>query len=297
MAGTGGVLGSGGVELAGATGGVAVDAAGPVDADRDLGSSAGGGGSSDAPADADISVTDMIANGDVDAGRDAPASSAACAGLFCEDFEKGVIDPATWQVQVNGGQSAPNLVTQPGLVAHGKYAAHFHANPNVVSYDFMITKNPPAALAGHHFGRAYFMITPMPPANHTEYVYAGTTGFPEYKYLEIASVASSTWQLTYVNLVPPDNGEDYHSGGKVPLGKWFCLEWELSDAPDRAVVYVDGAQDFTQNAFTYKGASTGLVGGFAAFGFGFYAWHPATYPFDVYYDDIVLDIKRVGCVQ
>jgi hypothetical protein len=99
-----------------------------------------------------------------------------------------------------------------------------------------------------------------------------------------------------VDLVPPENGEDYHSGGKVPLGKWFCLEWEPSDAPDRAVVYVDGVQDFAQDSFTFKGASTGLVGGFAAFGFGYYAWHPAPYPFDVYYDDIVLDTKRVGCV-
>ena len=39
------------------------------------------------------------------------------------------------------------------------------------------------------------------------------------------------------------------------------------------------------------------VGGFSAFGFGYYAWHPATYAFDVYYDDIVLDIKRVGCIN
>ncbi len=32
------------------------------------------------------------------------------------------------------------------------------------------------------------------------------------------------------------------------------------------------------------------------FGFGFYDWHPGNFPFDVYYDDIVLDTKRVGCL-
>jgi hypothetical protein len=226
-----------------------------------------------------------------------PGTSAACSGLFCEDFEKGVIDPAIWDVEVNGGQPAPALVSQAGLVAHGRYAAHFHANPSVVSYDFIITKSPPPGLSGHHFGRAYFMVTPMPPTNHTEFIYAGTTGFPRYQYLEVASVATSTWQLTYVDEVPPVTGEDYHSGGKIPLGRWFCLEWELSDAPDRAVVYVDGVQSFAEDAFSYGGSMTGLVGGFAAFGFGYYAWHPATYAFDLYYDDIVLDTKRVGCLE
>ncbi len=191
----------------------------------------------------------------------------------------------------------PALVMQAGLVAHGKYAAHFHANPSVVSYDFIITKNPPAALRGHHFGRAYFMITPMPPTNHTEYLYAGTTGFPQYKYLEVASAAPLAWQLTYVKLASPDTGEDYHAGGKVPVGKWFCLEWEFDDTPDQAAVFVDGVQSFAQSTFTFAGATTGLVGGFAAFGFGYYAWHPATYAFDVYYDDIVLDTKRVGCLN
>ncbi len=233
-----------------------------------------------------------------DARGDAGPASG-CEGLFCEDFEKGIIDPAIWDVKVNGGQSMPDLVTQAGLVAHGKYAAHFHANPNTVSYDFMITKNPPAALKGHHFGRAYFMITPMPPTNHTEYIFAGTTGFPALKYLEVASAAPLVWQLTYVTEVPPGTGEDYHSGGKVPIGQWFCLEWEFNDAPDQAAVYQDGnaAAAFAQNTFTYNGATTGLVGGFAAFGFGYYAWHPATYAFDVYYDDIVLDTKRVGCLK
>jgi hypothetical protein len=222
---------------------------------------------------------------------------AGCKGLFCEDFESGTIDPAVWDVKTNGGQPPPAVVSQAGMVGHGKFAAHFHANPSTVSYDFIITRKPPAALGGHHFGRAYFMITPMPPTNHTEYVYAGTVGFPQYKYLEVASAAPLAWQLTYVDLVPPANGEDYHSGGHVPTGKWFCLEWEFDDAPDQATVYVDGVADFSQKAFTFGGATTGLVGGFAAFGFGYYAWHPATYAFDVYYDDIVLDTKRVGCLE
>jgi hypothetical protein len=256
------------------------------------GSGGGGGGVGDA------GMAQGAGGGPAGAGGGAGAggAGAGCVGLFCEDFEKGVIDPAIWDVKVNGGQPAPAVVTQTSLVAHGRYAAHFHANPNVKSYDVIITKNPPMALRGHHFGRAYFMITPMPPANHTQYIYSGTSGFPVYKYLEVASAGNNAWQLTYVNLVPPGTGEDYHAGGKVPLGKWFCLEWEFNDTPDQASVYVDGMLDYTSSTFTFNGATTGLVGGFTAFGFGYYAWHPATYAFDIYYDDIVLDTKRVGCL-
>lgn len=258
----------------------------------------------DAPADLPRDVRDAASDEPRDAvavdkpsdATDASPPVGGCPGVFCEDFETGRIDPAIWNIQVNGGQPMPAVVSQTGMVAHGRYAARFHVNPNVVSYGFIITKNPPADLRGHHFGRAYFMVTPMPPTNHTEYLFAGTTGFPEYRYLEVASAAPLAWQLTYVDLMPPTTGEDYHSGGTVPTGRWFCLEWEFDDAPDRAAVYVDGALAFSQSKFTFGGASTGLIGGFAAFGFGFYAWHPATYAFDVLYDDIVLDTKRVGCL-
>jgi hypothetical protein len=33
---------------------------------------------------------------------------------------------------------------------------------------------------------------------------------------------------------------------------------------------------------------------FDTFGIGFHDWHPAK-AFDVYYDDVVLDVKRIGC--
>ena len=41
-------------------------------------------------------------------------------------------------------------------------------------------------------------------------------------------------------------------------------------------------------------AGHGLIGVFDTFGIGFHDWHPAK-AFDVYYDDVVLDTKRIGC--
>ena len=106
------------------------------------------------------------------------AGNTACAGLFCEDFERGVIDPAIWDIKVNGGQAPPDVVTQAGLVGAREIRRAFSRRSQrgeLRLHDHQATargaERPP-------FGRAYFMITPMPPTNHTEYIYAGTTGFP-----------------------------------------------------------------------------------------------------------------------
>jgi hypothetical protein len=220
------------------------------------------------------------------------AESAGCIGLFCEDFESGKLDPAVWTQQANGGQT---LKVQTDVVAHGKHAVQFHGLPNVVSYDFIIARNVPASLNGHHFGRAYFQVTPKPPEKHTEFLFAGTSGFPKLKYLEVAE-SGLGWQLTYVQQVAP-TGETYTPAtGSLPLAKWSCLEWEMNDTPDQIRVSVDGASAVKFDDITFMGKSSGLVGGFTDFGFGFYIWHPATYVFDVYYDDIVLDTKPIGCL-
>jgi hypothetical protein len=75
------------------------------------------------------------------------------------------------------------------------------------------------------------------------------------------------------------------------------------------VLWVDGKQidqfdvqhiDFTSTARTpgsvLNGKSSGIIGGFSVFGFGFHSWG-ASATVDRYYDDIVLDTKRVNCLQ
>jgi hypothetical protein len=224
------------------------------------------------------------------ANAGAAGASVGCSGVFCEDFESGSLNPAVWNTETSGGQT---VTVESTVTAHGKYAAQFHAKPNLESYDFIITKNAPAALRGHHFGRAYFNVSPKPPAEHTEFLFAGTAGFPKLKYLEVAGIGAA-WQLTYVDLV--GGGESYASGGDAPDARWLCLEWEFNDTPDQITVFVDGVQSYSRNSITFDNQSSGLVGGFSDFGFGYYAWHPASYAFDIYYDDIVLDTKRVGCL-
>ena len=61
---------------------------------------------------------------------------------------------------------------------------------------------------------------------------------------------------------------------------------------DQHVSYPSGIAPGTP---LYNGSSSGVIGGYELFGFGFHDWHPST-AFDLYYDDIVLDTKRVNCL-
>jgi hypothetical protein len=249
--------------------------------------------------DGAIGMEAAVDLGDSSAAGDA-MRPAGCAGLFCENFESGKIDLNVWNIKTSGGQT---VVVQGTMVAHGSYAAQFHALPNVLSYDLIITKNAPAGLRGHHFGRAYFYVTPKPPAAHTTMLFAASPGFPTFKRLEVSSNGTGV-QLTSVNQTGinsnsaalPGTTEVYSSGGTLPVAQWICLEWEVNDTPDQIRVFLNGNLDWAYTNIVLGGVSSGQVGGFTDFGFGYYAWHPATYVFDMYYDDIVLDINRVGCL-
>jgi hypothetical protein len=278
--------------------------AGEVDA-----SVSGGGGGSVGGDEHEVSAFD----GSVDAeAPDAGASDAgsACPGLFCEDFERGTIDPEKWDVQTMGGATALIEQTQ---VAHGKYAARFHglgvpSGGANASYVYVLTKNAPPDLKTHNFGRASYFITPKPTSINLAMMFGGTTGFPRPTYLSIAE-HSGGWQLGFIKLSGSPTGErQAYPNGQMPVGRWSCLEWELNDQPDEIHLWGDGQTigaldpnhvDYpaghVPGSPIFNNASTGLVGGFSVFGFGFYDWHPSGFDFDIYYDDIVLDTKRVGC--
>ena len=216
--------------------------------------------------------------------------------LFSEDFESGAIDKNVWTEDVTGDSV---LTVQSDKVAHGKYALLVRVpTPAQRTHAYLMAKKLPEALHHHLFGRAYVYITPGVPDRHTIFLTAGTTGFPNYRYEEVAT-AHNKFQLTYVDTtIQGPLGEDYHAAGDVPIGRWFLMEWEFNDQPDRAAVWVDGQLVF-DTPFTYKtaGPSTDLVGGFTNLTLGFFLWGAAPVPFDIYYDDIALDTHRIGPVK
>ena len=249
--------------------------------------------------------------------------------LFSENFESGVINPAIWTQQIMGDAT---LKVQSGKAAHGKYALEVSSpSPANKTVAFIMAHDIPVALSHHLFGRAYLYISGVPD-RHIVFLTAGTTGFPKYRYQEVAS-AHSVFQLTFVNSSESGPlGEDYHAGAPVPLNRWFLLEWEFNDQPDEATIWVDGTQVFSTPFGTPKPRppvspsttmtssprataspqqvrppvaasseplpqASNLVGGFTDLAFGFRLWGAAPVPFDIYYDDIALDTSRIGPVR
>jgi len=287
-------------------------AVGSVDAEGDLAVDSTATDSSD-PIPPDTGTT-------ADSGTASSDAGSTCPGLFCEDFETGQLDPGKWDTQTKGG----TVEVQKMTVAHGSYALHFHgsANPGMLDYAYVIAHNAPPGLLTHNFGRAYLYITPKPRSVDMGLIFAGTKGFPRPTYLSIANNGGGWanasghggWQFGLIKLAgTPSYERQFYPQGEIPAATWGCVQWEFNDQPDSITVALDGATLGTldDRHVSYPpgyapgtpfsgpgGTSSSIIGGFVDFGFGYYDWHsvPVRPAIDIYYDDIVLDAKRVDCL-
>jgi hypothetical protein len=328
-AGSSGSSSNGGV--GGGSGGAAGTDAAPGGSGGSAGGSSGAATVSSGGASGSGGSTDVVlsgAAGSSNGGAAGSSSGDACTGLFCEDFEQGdgQLDPAKWEVQMGAG--GMELIQQQ-LVAHGKYALHVHGTGARGDFATILTKNAPMALrgAGPVFGRAYLYAAANLPA-HVQLGFAGTTRDPmkapststmeqgiNYNYMEFAEFSGS-WQLGFDLFAPaPSVAKGFveeasypPAHDKTPTATWSCIEWEFGDDPDMMVLWVNGKElaqldvqhiDFTTATRTpgsvLNGNNSGIIGGFDFFGFGFHSWG-ASAAVDRYYDDIVLDTKRVNCL-
>ncbi len=288
-------------------------------------------GSVGAPPAPDAGATEMDATPGGDGESAASDDSGPCTGLFCEDFEQGQgqLDLAKWVLQKNTIADGGIEEIQQQMVHRGKYAWHVHVTPFPGDFAVILTKSPPATLKGPGpvFGRAYFYATAN-VGTHIMLGIAGTTRDPavapsilsskpliNFNYMEFAAYAGS-WQLGFDLFAPdPSIAKGFVEEAsyppmrdKYPTMVWSCLEWEFNDNPDAMVFWVDGKPmdqfDLQHIGFSsvprtmgsiLNGKSSGIIGGFDFFGFGFHTWGRSI-AFEIYYDDIVLDTKRVNCL-
>jgi len=313
-AGTAASAAGGGAVAAGGGAAAAGDAAGAASTAGSSPGSAGGGGMAALGGAAGThSSAGGGSAGSVSAAGGASTAGVSgatdCPGLLCEDFEGGAIDPQKWQTLTKGGTAAIQMQT----VAHGSYALHLHGLASGSDdWAMLVVKNVPPGLKGDTtYGRMnVYWGAEAAVSLHMQFPFAGRDGtgsatgpapFSKLRYLEVGSYFGG-WQLGMDLLdVSPSVEDVSHPNGKWPTNKWFCMEWEFEDQPDRVTLWLNGTQVGTldssnggSNGALYQGKSNGIIGGFDTFGVGFHDWHPAK-AFDVYYDDVVLDSKRIGC--
>jgi hypothetical protein len=210
--------------------------------------------------------------------------------VFWEDFESGKINPNYWVTRVAGDAT---ITVEQDVVAHGKNALHVHypKGTRTNSWAF-IGLTVQDSLRDHFYGRAYMMIKGI-PQTHSVYILSGSVGFPVANFLEIGT-DRGTFQPSYQLNATNPHAETTPKQGDYPLDRWFCLEWEFNDQPDRIVLWVDGKLVANQ-ALALRGVSSGLTGGFKEFDLGFRSWVPtAANDIDIYYDDIAIGDKPIG---
>ena len=237
----------------------------------------------------------------------------SCPGLLCEDFESGSIDPAKWDTSTKGGV----LAVQTQQVAHGKYALHLQGlGSGSDDWATLFAKEVPASLKGATtFGRASMYFSASVSASlHIQFSFAGSNGtgsgtgsesLTNLRYLEVGSY-NGQWQLSMD--IPPQ-----HRAFLLPRRKYPDRQVGLhrvgargSARPGHAMgggaqigvfdnMHINYSSNGTKSGGAlYQGKSSGIIGVFDTFAIGFHDWHP-TKAFDVYYDDVVLDTKRIGC--
>jgi hypothetical protein len=230
---------------------------------------------------------------------DRPADGPA---LFTEDFESGAIDDKIWTVHTSGKAT---VKVQQDNVAHGKNALMITYPAGSMRAMAFIGAKVPAGLQDHLYGRAYMFISGVPDP-HSVFVLSGTAGYPgAANWLEIGGYQGHFQPSLQIQSATPDKprGEVPLFQGTLPIGKWFCMEWEFIDKPDRIVVWVDGKLEVNA-PFAYSkivnpdvSKDSGLVGEFSEFNLGYRTFAPgAAIPKDIniYYDDIAIGDKPIG---
>ena len=270
-------------------------------------SDAGSSGTSDGggtPAQGDAAATDSGGSGSTqDSGSQGQPDSGAkggdggsgpgCAGssaLFCEDFESGKLTSGTWTTDTQDGTA-----TVDTMQAHsGTYAYHAHVT-NESDARSLITEKMGFPVA-HFFGRVFLWFDAPSPQVHSNYIFAydqaGSTGFylgSQYQQLQafsnIGGAEGHSTQYLPASQYPND---------AVPTGKWACIEWEFDGTGGTATYWLNGTQWDMETG--WGSGTTFVESQLGIHIFGSYGG-PGTdaASFDLWFDDLVIDTKRVGC--
>jgi Cip1-like, core domain len=243
-----------------------------------------------------------------DSGADSTSQASLCARtglLFCEDFEALQLGNATnatssaWDVDAANGE-----LTIDAEHARGQRALKLTTTGN---------------------GRARLMVSGLAPPNNSLFgvVHAWVTTFPtapdyaHFTMVELAGTgdgsllrpiggqyipgnpAGSFWGIGSDG-GPTGDWTDWQRTAPTSIGRWMCLEFQMS-APESAIdVWIDGIAkpELSVSKANHGGMQVDLV--FPAlerawFGWWLYQANPTPAAFEVWLDDIALGDHRLGC--
>jgi hypothetical protein len=261
----------------------------------------GDGGTLDGPGDgagdggpADLSPIDLV-SGDL-AGS--VASTCPTVSGFCEGFESGMIDPARWGTRNEPG--ANTIAVEAGRVKRGLYALHVH-----------VIDNPPLDGSFGYEQPVIFTSQPLPMSP----VYAR---FWVYFENSVPMVRSSLVDLAQESNPYGTAGVGWYDTGQIESGAsapgfaqqsathfqanvWTCVEMMVAPDPTdggsgamgKLTVAINDApmSDLTINAVIAQPPYSAMFVGLA------FSPYPGQPPIDVWFDELIVDNKPIGCAK
>jgi hypothetical protein len=208
-------------------------------------------------------------------------SCTSSGALLCEDFENG-LDMVRWNggVTANGGTVAIDGAPDP--VHWGSHSLHLRSDAAPADgATTILAWRRTAALPATLFLRAFvYWRAPLPQsvANSFEIESADrSTGFVLY-----AGQSELGWSNFGANVS--------RVASPPPTGVWTCIEWTLDGATGDLEVTVDGTvvgalSDRAAPFFPFAELDVGML----------FAHDQAEPILDAWIDDLVLDVKPIGC--
>jgi hypothetical protein len=300
--GTAGASGSGGGGGPGGSGPAAVDAGpGGTETPPDAAPLEDGAAASDAMIVAgDAAPRDAASAPATAPGLGGAASCASPTGVVCEDFEKtmpGAL-PAGW-----GRQGSAQVIAESP--ARGSRALRARSPQNSNYSINRITRR--TTIPGTHWGRVYFKVavpSPRPPSGviHATFVAFGGNlaqgGAAEFRVLDTVISSSNKYLLLYN--VQPVGGREFGRATGYNWqfdGRWHCAEWYIDHENQEFRLHMDGGDTpllaFKNGPGKYDRSQ--IPRSFSSVSMGITHYQNSRSGFDVAFDELVIDAKRVGC--
>jgi hypothetical protein len=314
----GGTSAAGNATLAGASSG---GAAAGASASGGAGASAGGvtGGGVGGGLAGGGAATGGTGARDFSSNRDAFFGDSRCAAAnvqFCEDFESGTLDTATWKT----GGTAP--VIDEVQHARGKKALHVSQGSG---NSLIRTGKVFPAMNGRYWGRAFVYLNAMPHQSadadsltYSHWTILAATGAMVAGEVRVGgqlqkryqnATALNFWGVGTDNRNEPEGSGDWTNADDDPKGaakavvekQWQCVEWMGDYMTDETKFFLDATEHpslATTTMTKHGGIPTKpfLLPEFNAIWFGWAEYQPTTQKFELWFDEIAIDHERIGCV-
>ncbi len=234
-----------------------------------------------------------------------PACGQIDSALFCDDFEAG-LNPA-YRTRTSSGAT---IVVDATRARGGKNALHVRSQVVAYSTGEVTLGKPVFPTAGNSFFMRAFVYYAPPAAPDNVYLFRlngavpgtttavnaqfGATGNPYNKPTAANFKHLST--LIYHSAIPTADHFSYANPAapEVSYGRWSCWELQVDGAKNEWRVWIDGVEHFSR---TWNGSPTApwLVPTPTTLSIGVLHPHDQAGVTEVWYDDLVIGSKRVGC--